>query len=181
MFLSRKTEEIIKRNKDYIFSKNGLYNCKEPYQVGTMLPEKTRIVCDAHKCTSVLVNPNGFGEGREYVTNPPNKILDPLLKAEIDINNVCANSLDSLHYYPIQKNIYNKSDLRHAIPGLSLIHISEPTRPLYISYAVFCLKKGHGRKQGRGRTSGPGMGVWFFSSRRRHTRCREVSWARRCV
>ena len=23
--------------------------------------------------------------------------------------------------------------------GLSLIHISEPTRPLYISYAVFCL------------------------------------------
>ena len=26
-------------------------------------------------------------------------------------------------------------------PNLSLIHISEPTRPLYISYAVFCLKK----------------------------------------
>ena len=24
---------------------------------------------------------------------------------------------------------------------LSLIHISEPTRPYYISYAVFCLKK----------------------------------------
>ena len=24
---------------------------------------------------------------------------------------------------------------------LALIHISEPTRPLYISYAVFCLKK----------------------------------------
>ena len=27
---------------------------------------------------------------------------------------------------------------------LSLIHISEPTRPLYISYAVFCLKKKSG-------------------------------------
>ena len=27
---------------------------------------------------------------------------------------------------------------------LSLIHISEPTRPLYISYAVFCLKKKNG-------------------------------------
>ena len=27
---------------------------------------------------------------------------------------------------------------------LSLIHISEPTRPLYISYAVFCLKKNLG-------------------------------------
>ena len=32
---------------------------------------------------------------------------------------------------------------RMSLPGyyLSLIHISEPTRPLYISYAVFCLKK----------------------------------------
>ena len=28
-----------------------------------------------------------------------------------------------------------------SIQSLSLIHISEPTRPLYISYAVFCLKK----------------------------------------
>ena len=28
-----------------------------------------------------------------------------------------------------------------AVVHLSLIHISEPTRPLYISYAVFCLKK----------------------------------------
>eukprot|EP00831_Metopus_contortus_P016835 TRINITY_DN17090_c0_g1_i3.p2 TRINITY_DN17090_c0_g1~~TRINITY_DN17090_c0_g1_i3.p2 ORF type:complete len:124 (-),score=33.80 TRINITY_DN17090_c0_g1_i3:74-445(-) len=30
---------------------------------------------------------------------------------------------------------------------LSLIHISEPTRPLYISYAVFCLKKKKKKKQ----------------------------------
>ena len=29
----------------------------------------------------------------------------------------------------------------YSLAGLSLIHISEPTRPLYISYAVFCLKK----------------------------------------
>ena len=27
----------------------------------------------------------------------------------------------------------------------------------------------------------PLVGSFFFSSRRRHTRCREVSWARRCV
>ena len=31
-----------------------------------------------------------------------------------------------------------------ALQKLSLIHISEPTRPLYISYAVFCLKKPSG-------------------------------------
>ena len=30
---------------------------------------------------------------------------------------------------------------RNDVQNLSLIHISEPTRPLHISYAVFCLKK----------------------------------------
>eukprot|EP00831_Metopus_contortus_P037467 TRINITY_DN29501_c0_g1_i1.p2 TRINITY_DN29501_c0_g1~~TRINITY_DN29501_c0_g1_i1.p2 ORF type:complete len:242 (-),score=28.10 TRINITY_DN29501_c0_g1_i1:13-738(-) len=30
---------------------------------------------------------------------------------------------------------------KYSLYDLSLIHISEPTRPLYISYAVFCLKK----------------------------------------
>ena len=34
-----------------------------------------------------------------------------------------------------------RGELPQAIEDLSLIHISEPTRPLYISYAVFCLKK----------------------------------------
>ncbi|CZS03852.1 hypothetical protein CDFC105_81599 [Clostridioides difficile] len=32
---------------------------------------------------------------------------------------------------------------------MSLIHISEPTRPLYISYAVFCLKKKKKKHQRR--------------------------------
>eukprot|EP00831_Metopus_contortus_P054309 TRINITY_DN45692_c0_g1_i1.p1 TRINITY_DN45692_c0_g1~~TRINITY_DN45692_c0_g1_i1.p1 ORF type:complete len:128 (-),score=37.65 TRINITY_DN45692_c0_g1_i1:36-419(-) len=32
---------------------------------------------------------------------------------------------------------------------LSLIHISEPTRPLYISYAVFCLKKKNKNKKNK--------------------------------
>ena len=31
--------------------------------------------------------------------------------------------------------------------GLSLIHISEPTRPYYISYAFFCLKQKKNNKQ----------------------------------
>ena len=31
--------------------------------------------------------------------------------------------------------------LEQVEPELSLIHISEPTRPRLISYAVFCLKK----------------------------------------
>ncbi len=41
---------------------------------------------------------------------------------------------------------------KEMIPGtilkaLTLIHISEPTRPLYISYAAFCLKKKKKKKK----------------------------------
>ena len=35
----------------------------------------------------------------------------------------------------------DKGYILHARLSLSLIHISEPTRPERISYAVFCLKK----------------------------------------
>jgi len=37
------------------------------------------------------------------------------------------------------RHFTSKDDL--FVEALSLIHISEPTRPLYISYAVVCLKK----------------------------------------
>eukprot|EP00831_Metopus_contortus_P073632 TRINITY_DN67166_c0_g1_i1.p2 TRINITY_DN67166_c0_g1~~TRINITY_DN67166_c0_g1_i1.p2 ORF type:complete len:153 (-),score=32.05 TRINITY_DN67166_c0_g1_i1:43-501(-) len=40
----------------------------------------------------------------------------------------------------VESNEVLASEIQQAI-DLSLIHISEPTRPLYISYAVFCLKK----------------------------------------
>ena len=38
-----------------------------------------------------------------------------------------------------------------AIVGLSLIHISEPTRQAEISYAVFCLKKKKKKKKEQSR------------------------------
>ena len=47
-----------------------------------------------------------------------------------ELVNICLNHLQSLFCGDISK-----------YTTLSLIHISEPTRPLYISYAVFCLKK----------------------------------------
>jgi len=116
MFLSRNADEIMKRNKEYIFLKSGVFDCKKPFKTGTMLQEKTRVVCDPHNCKRVVVNENGHGEGREYVTNPPNSILDPLEEPEVKLNNVCATSGQSMNYYPIDRTIYD-SRLRGAIPG----------------------------------------------------------------
>eukprot|EP00831_Metopus_contortus_P027301 TRINITY_DN22988_c0_g1_i2.p3 TRINITY_DN22988_c0_g1~~TRINITY_DN22988_c0_g1_i2.p3 ORF type:complete len:218 (+),score=74.78 TRINITY_DN22988_c0_g1_i2:725-1378(+) len=52
------------------------------------------------------------------------------------------NEMEGLqnHLRKLQEDEYTKLEL-------SLIHISEPTRPLYISYAVFCLKKKKKRKK----------------------------------
>ena len=117
MFLTSNAEEIIERNKNYIYLKNGIYDCKQPYKTGTMLSEKTRVVCDPHKCSSILIDKNGFGEGRQYVTNGPNVLLDSLKESEVKKNNICSNTQDNLHYYPIDPNLYNNEDLRKAIPG----------------------------------------------------------------
>tara|TARA_B110001469_G_C9636615_1_gene319290 strand:- start:1607 stop:2062 length:456 start_codon:yes stop_codon:yes gene_type:complete len=92
MFLSRNAKAIMEKNNEYMFLKNGLYNCKKPYEIGTMLPEQTRVVCDEHNCKRVLVNENGIGQGREYVTKGPNKLLDPILNQEIRDDNVCSNN-----------------------------------------------------------------------------------------
>ena len=55
------------------------------------------------------------------------EILAPYLKDN--------GKLIAAHHNPSKGDYYKRSRERF----LSLIHISEPTRPLYISYAVFCL------------------------------------------
>lgn len=117
MFLITNAEEIIKRNRNYIYLKNGIYDCKQPYKTGTMLPEQSRVVCDPHKCSRILIDKNGLGEGREYVTNGPNELLDSLKKSEVNENNICSDTQNNLNYYPIDTNMYMKDKSRKAISG----------------------------------------------------------------
>ena len=92
MFLSRNAESIMEKNNEYMFIKNGLYNCKKPYEIGTMVPEESRVICDEHNCKRVIIDKNGIGQGREYVTKGPNKLLDPLLEQRVIDSNVCSNN-----------------------------------------------------------------------------------------
>ena len=59
------------------------------------------------------------------------------------LKNYCLNLNPNLKINSIVKSFDNKFpvDNYDIILDLSLIHISEPTRHLRISYAVFCLKK----------------------------------------
>lgn len=116
MFLERNGDKIATKNKEYIFTKNGMVKCMEPYHIGTMLPEKTRVVCDQHTCRVVEVNPNGHGQGREYVTEGTNALLTPLTNPEMELpENACVSPFDSFNYYPIIEN-YN-AEARQAVTG----------------------------------------------------------------
>lgn len=118
MFLNRNGDNIIKENNKYIAMMSGSFNCKQPYEVGTMLPEKTRLVCNQHTCKEVLVNENGIGQGREYsLPNQPNSLLEPLKKPEyVFDDNICTNIVDNFNYYPIDKKDVPENQ-RQAVPG----------------------------------------------------------------
>eukprot|EP00831_Metopus_contortus_P034075 TRINITY_DN27229_c0_g1_i2.p2 TRINITY_DN27229_c0_g1~~TRINITY_DN27229_c0_g1_i2.p2 ORF type:complete len:138 (+),score=23.57 TRINITY_DN27229_c0_g1_i2:183-596(+) len=75
---------------------------------------------------------------RTWTGDPDDTVLSCLSKLLMNIANQRG---DILPYLP---NVRDR--MLGLIKQLSLIHISEPTRPLYISYAVFCLKKKNQKK-----------------------------------
>ena len=68
----------------------------------------------------------------------------PPAAQEIILRHVHASTLGMARWQqhgPFVEDEAALDDYLHEVAGLSLIHISEPTRPYYTSYAVFCLKK----------------------------------------
>eukprot|EP00831_Metopus_contortus_P035744 TRINITY_DN28438_c0_g1_i1.p1 TRINITY_DN28438_c0_g1~~TRINITY_DN28438_c0_g1_i1.p1 ORF type:complete len:117 (+),score=34.66 TRINITY_DN28438_c0_g1_i1:150-500(+) len=73
----------------------------------------------------------------EYFEKPDKKFYEEhisKLGVKLDQFKVLSSEVASL-------KLSEQQSSQMTIHFLSLIHISEPTRPLYISYAVFCLKK----------------------------------------
>ena len=117
MFLVKNAEKIMGSYNKYLFKKNGMVNCKKPFETGTMVPEYSRVVCDQHTCKRVVVNKNGIGEGREYSTLGKNNILEPLKKPEYELDdNVCSTLEDNFNYYPYE-NVYDKDEVRNVVPS----------------------------------------------------------------
>ena len=75
------------------------------------------------------------GDGTTTATVMAEAIFNEGLKA------VTAGVNPILMKQGIEKAVEDITAKLSSMSILSLIHISEPTRPLYISYAVFCLKK----------------------------------------
>jgi hypothetical protein len=115
-FLSQNSEKLMNDNRYFMARKNQLYKCKEPYHIGTMIPEKIKIVCNPHTCQRVLNDKNGIGEGRNYTTKE-NTILDPLMEPEYKFeDNICSLPEDNFNYYPLNQDNRN-TRLRHSVSG----------------------------------------------------------------
>ena len=84
------------------------------------------------------ININTFKIINYNSLHPDKDIIDKIYAIKKDRNsNIWVGGIDKgLIMISPENDI-----VKYPILNLSLIHISEPTRPLYISYAVFCLKK----------------------------------------
>ena len=67
MHLIRNAEKLMNNNRAYISAKNGCdKDCMKPYNIGTMLPESSKVICDDKKCNVEVTDTNGLGQGRQY-------------------------------------------------------------------------------------------------------------------
>lgn len=97
MFLMDNAEKLININRLYTTQINSCGPCAEPYNQGTMLPEKNMLACDKNVCKNSLNVLTGLGQGRNYgnKTNCGNNWKWP--------KNVpysgCAQNVDLFDYY----------------------------------------------------------------------------------
>ena len=112
LFLTRNAEKLMDANRQYAFLKNGVSECKMPYNQGTMLPEETKVVCNSQNCRTVINDKNGLGQGRIY-SEEPNNLLDTHQNPKLN-KNYCTPPQDNFRYYPTDQ-VDSKNIQRHSL------------------------------------------------------------------
>ena len=91
MFLTRNAKNLIDLNRQVAYERNKIGPSMEPYNIGTMLPEKTKVNCDHHGCMIQINDETGIGQGRQYNSFP--EISFPVNMGSNHIVNCCATPL----------------------------------------------------------------------------------------
>ena len=77
MYLTRNADKLLDAEREKAGLRNSCGPCMEPYDVGTMLPEKNMVTCNQSTCSVNLNNEEGLGTGRQYDTNVQKPAVSP--------------------------------------------------------------------------------------------------------
>ena len=98
-WLTRNADSVMKKNNKEAMNKNGCGPCSG--QVGTMLPETTKVRCDKRHCKVAVSDVNGLGHGRVYSEEPLANInsYGEVVVRSKDDENCCSRPEDVFNYY----------------------------------------------------------------------------------
>ena len=65
-YMINNASSIMQKNAAEAYEKNKCLPCMEPYNVGTMLPEKNLVTCNKQTCSTTIFNDSGFATGINY-------------------------------------------------------------------------------------------------------------------
>ena len=107
MFLIRNAKKIMDVNKKLSYIHNGTYNCDNKYSVGTMLPEKEKILCNIQTCDVIDNYDKGIGLGRKHEII--NECIKPGKENEFSLEENLCQPKDR----PIDESLYkNINDVK---------------------------------------------------------------------
>ena len=106
IFLQHNANSLMDTNRSYACQKNCCGPCQKPYDIGTMLPEQTKVICNTNNCSTRVNEPQGLGQGRQYSDTELHCSNWPDSLPYNQKNNYCTPAKDNFRYYPTS----NKND-----------------------------------------------------------------------
>lgn len=119
-YLISNADSIMEKNRSTAIDKMACAPCKEPYEVGTMLPEKEKTTCNMNTCATASFEPSGLGRGRNFGTFQPTYDEFLSLKKQADTQWM---SWEDAH----GKNLLDTK--YYSVEGLKQNEINRPTIP----------------------------------------------------
>lgn len=124
VFLMNNASDLIKKNATEAYVRNRCGPCVEPYDIGTMLPEVEKQVCNERTCSFATGNPYGIGLGRQFYTSEREDSFRQKFLEEKQVEQqyfkesvpCCGTVQDDMQYYPID-GVLPENLNRVAVPG----------------------------------------------------------------
>ena len=104
-YMIANAESIMQQNRTYVEQMNACGPCKQPYNVGTMLPEQSMVKCNTSTCSVSTNDPYGLGQGRDYGAPTDTDFLKRMEQRDAQMRtnptNCCTGYEEDLRYYSI--------------------------------------------------------------------------------